>query len=358
MLDPEWNSFSISTSKLCENDYNKQLKVRCYDWDLISSNDLIGEFYFTILQVLNGNKLYEIIEPNLARKKKGYKHSGIFQFLHVTEFMGNEESKNPERIIYEKMICLKKNKELLFMDYIEDGFNLSLHFAISFSKENSSLHFQGNKNNYERVLKTFGRVCECYCDTEFSMYGFSAIQRTASSPQQQPFFTLDDMYINSMKFTGYERAINTYRTGLQNIDFDELSNVRNPKTNLNFRNDDFYHLINHVSNNMEENEKTYKVLVIMINGDDIDLQRTVDALVDCSSKPISIIILGVGSCSFSSCKILFSNNQFQHGSTGKKPIRCNVKFVRLQDVNENVYSKILADIPKQFVEYYQINKVF
>lgn len=41
-LDPVWNPFVLSLSRLCNNDPKWPIIIECYDWDQSGSDDLIG----------------------------------------------------------------------------------------------------------------------------------------------------------------------------------------------------------------------------------------------------------------------------------------------------------------------------
>jgi hypothetical protein len=54
---------------------------------------------------------------------------------------------------------------------------------------------------------------------------------------------------------------------------------------------------------VSQNQK-YFVLLILTDGEITDLQKTIAALVDASGLPLSVVIVGVGSCAFTEMNTL------------------------------------------------------
>ncbi len=49
--DPEWDTVELTSDKLCNGDWDRQLKVEIFDYDGDGSHDFIGEFYTTLNEV-------------------------------------------------------------------------------------------------------------------------------------------------------------------------------------------------------------------------------------------------------------------------------------------------------------------
>jgi hypothetical protein len=111
-LNPIWKPFSIPVRTLCNGDYDRSIKITCYDYDSDGSNDLIGEFC-TTLKELTGPatpKVYQCINPEKKHKKKSYTHSGE---IHLTHF--------------------KIQPIHSFMDFIKGGTQINCTIAIDFT---------------------------------------------------------------------------------------------------------------------------------------------------------------------------------------------------------------------------------
>jgi hypothetical protein len=89
---------------------------RIFDWNKSGKEDLIGEFKASLRELLTGaqsGKDFEIIHPEMKKKKRGYKNSGNIKFVRceIAE-------------IYS------------FLDYLKGGCNISLMVGIDFTASN------------------------------------------------------------------------------------------------------------------------------------------------------------------------------------------------------------------------------
>ena len=52
-LNPVWNAFCIPVRNLCNSDYDRTLKLECYDWARSGNHDLIGQAYTSLRKLLD-----------------------------------------------------------------------------------------------------------------------------------------------------------------------------------------------------------------------------------------------------------------------------------------------------------------
>ena len=156
-LDPDWIAFTLPMGT--EED---KLRVKCFDWDKFSNNDLIGEVSFTLGDVLNGKKSFELI--NTESKKS--KHSGLFE-IELTIAYKKRNIPNPELQTCQKVIQLKQQS--YFMDYIMNGCTIQVSVGIDFTGSNgtytspSSKHYLSTApNHYQKALMDLGAILEPY----------------------------------------------------------------------------------------------------------------------------------------------------------------------------------------------------
>ena len=156
-LDPDWNSFTLPMGI-----EHEQLRVKCFDWDQNSSNDLIGEVTFTLNDVLHGTKSLELINPT----KKKSKHSGIFE-IEITITDIKYTIPNPALNICQQVIQLKQQS--YFMDYIMGGCTIQVSVGIDFTGSNGQYHLisskhylSNNPNHYQKALMDLGAILEPY----------------------------------------------------------------------------------------------------------------------------------------------------------------------------------------------------
>ncbi|PIK42395.1 putative copine-3 isoform X3, partial [Apostichopus japonicus] len=126
-LNPVWKPAEVGVRKLCNGDYDKKLKIMCFDHDEGSANDLIGEFYTSARQLMESGTRqieWDCINPKKKAKKKNYKNSGKV-FLTSCEV----------------------KRHYTFLDFILGGCQINFTVGIDFTGSNgdpqeaTSLHF-------------------------------------------------------------------------------------------------------------------------------------------------------------------------------------------------------------------------
>ena len=93
----------------------------------------------------------------------------------------------------------------------------------------------------------------------------------------------------------------------------------------------------------------YTVLMILTDGVINDMQETINAIVEASSAPLSIIIVGVGNANFQQMDALDGDGGLLWGSSGRA-VRDIVQFVPFNKYASNpqkLACEVLAEIPNQ-----------
>ena len=110
----------------------------------------------------------------------------------------------------------------------------------------------------------------------------------------------------------------------------------------------------------ENSDKKYHILMILTDGEIDDMDDTIDKLVKGSSKPLSVIIIGVGNDDFESMIKLDADEKPLINSEGEMAARDLVQFVPFLEYESNnvrLANQVLEEIPRQFVEYYEIKSL-
>ena len=89
------------------------------------------------------------------------------------------------------------------------------------------------------------------------------------------------------------------------------------------------------------------------------MDLTIQAIIDASAAPLSIVIVGVGSADFTKMKIL-DGDDMPLNSNGKFVSRDIVQFVAMRDFNINniqqaLPAALLQEIPGQLTSYMNMN---
>ena len=108
------------------------------------------------------------------------------------------------------------------------------------------------------------------------------------------------------------------------------------------------------------NVQFYIILMILTDGIINDMSETIDAIVEASFLPISIIIVGIGNADFSNMKTLDSDDRRLSSSKGINAARDLVQFVPYNKFENNVKKlacEVLQEIPRQVEEYFRMQGI-
>ena len=296
--------------------------------------------------LLNKNRI-QIKFYNCYRKVVGdYK-------LNIDEFTNGKTTFNI-RVNGNQFNILSKcklTKDFTFVDYLKAGMQIGLSVAIDFTQSNG---YQNDKNSfhyihglepnlYERAIFACGNIVAYYdFDQLFPCFGFGA----KINNQKYKFFNLnfkDDPNIQYIQgiIDEYHNAINVV----------ELYGPTN-----------FGPIINNINNMIKKEYNTFKYHILMILTDGIidDMDDTIDELVEGSFLPLSVIIIGIGKADFSNMVELDADENPLINSKGVKAARDLVQFVPFLKYESNpeiLANKVLEEIPRQIMEYYEQNNL-
>lgn len=329
-LNPTWPQLSTNTRELVNNDSNRRLRVRCYDWDSDGSHDLIGEFHTTLGELSRASeekkKLeWPVINSSKLSKKK-YKNSGTCYLDPITVI-----------------------PTFSFLDYVIGGCQINFTVGIDFTASNlnptdpQSLHYidPNHPNQYTRALLAVGSICQDYdTDKLFPGLGFGAKIGEKVSHE----FALNGDPQNPY-CSGVAGLVEAYHKAIQNVQLWGPTNAAP--------------IINHVANFAEEAAKNvetqqYFVLLMLTDGVLSDMAETKLAVIRASRLPMSIIIVGVGNANFASMNELDADDKLL--KVGKQQAeRDIVQFVPFREFPASdpgrLASAVLAEVPQQLEQY-------
>uniref|UniRef100_A0A3P8VWB0 Copine-3 n=1 Tax=Cynoglossus semilaevis TaxID=244447 RepID=A0A3P8VWB0_CYNSE len=324
-LNPIWRPFRVSLRSLCGGDVENPIKVDCFDHHFSGSHELIGSFKTTLAEMQAGTHAeFECINPKKSKKKK-YKNSGV--------------------------ICIRRC-QFTFLDYIMGGCQLNFTIAIDFTGSNGdprfpqSLHYinPDGYNEYLAAIWAVGNVIQDYDSNKmFPVFGFGA----KIPPHGQVSHEFPITFNSANPFcAGIDGVVQAYRTCLP------LVTLWGP-TN-------FSPVINHVAyfarQAYQQNKASqYYVLLIITDGVITDMDQTRTAIVQASSLPMSIIIVGVGHADFSPMEFLDSDDKLLRSPHGHTAVRDIVQFVPFRDFQANsvaLAQSVLAELPDQVSTFF------
>lgn len=336
-LNPKWSRFTIPVRTLCNGDYDRNLKISCYDWNASGNHSFIGEFYATLKELGHATNSFSCInEEKKKRKGDAYTHSGTI-----------------------KVDYFQINKINSFMDYIKGGVQLHCSIAIDFTGSNGdpstpqSLHYVSNvPNSYELAIRSVGQIIQDYdSDKQFPVLGFGA-RLPPDGRVSHEFFV--NMHPDNPYCSGVDGVLGAYHNCIRQVQLYGPTN--------------FAPVINHVARfaSVYKDGSNYFILLILTDGVITDMPQTVQAIVSASLLPMSIIIVGIGNADFSAMETLDGDTvALQSGK--QRAARDIVQFVPFnkfmtsgdpQTAGLRLAREVLAEIPTQFLGYMKSHNIF
>ena len=247
----------------------------------------------------------------------------------------------------------KISRHFTFIDYLKSGVTIKLTIGIDFTSSNkppedpTSLHYLGaGMNDYELAIKACGSIVAYYdYNQSFPVDGFGAVikgHRTANM-----CFNIN--FKNNPEIYTIDNVLNEYHNCFNNI------LLAGPT--------EFCPLVQKVNETIkkENNPLKYHILMILTDGIIVDQQKTIDALVEGSFLPLSVIIIGIGNDHFKEMIQLDGDDIPLISSNGIKRMRDLVQFVPFNkyknDPNE-LAAQVLEEVPRQIMEYYTMNNIY
>lgn len=335
-LDPVWKEFVIPLSHLCGGDMLRPLVIEVWDWDKHSDHDLIG-IINTNADALTKGKFFDIINPK-KQSKKSYKNSGILSIDHVA-------------IV----------QDFSFLDYLAGGVQLNLAVGVDYTAsngnpaQNNSLHFRapGVRNAYMDVIFSVGNILLPYdYDGWVPAYGFGA--KLNATGQTSFCFPINGAPALAPRpeVPGVQGLLDAYQNSFN------LLTLHGP-TNM-------APIINTIAAEASELAKlgsdlsAYLLMLIITDGEITDMPATLEAVVQASNLPMSIILVGVGNADFTNMNLLDSDDGHLKAPSGSKAIRDIVQFVpfnKFANDPARLAAETLAELPKQVVQYMKIKNI-
>ena len=320
-LNPVFNPFSINGAQFNRSVGTMPNRWEIWDWSSRGKHELIGWVHISISEIMGGKRLVE------TKDKKG-------------KFAGN--------ILFDE---IREVQQFPISDYIKMGLNLNLTIGVDFTgsngiqKSSSSLHFMGTSpNQYQGAIMEVGMVIMDYdYDKMIPAYGFGA--KLPGTNQANFCFPLNGNSQNPF-LQSYQGVLQAYNQILPTLEFAGPTNF-SPIIEES---------IKAVRAGFQQNKMIYSILMILTDGLISDFQETCKAIVDASSLPISIIIIGVGREDFSQMDRLDADQGPLRDNYGRAAARDCVQFVPFRDYAHNppmLAAAVLQELPKQVDQFYQ-----
>ena len=295
-LNPVWPPLRVPIRLLLgqELDYDRPLRIKCFDWDTDGTHDFIGAFTTSLAGLLRGSggAGWEL-QRMRSWPKKGYKSGGA-----LVCGVAPSRARAAVRTRVEHIPGL--------LDFVLGGCEISLMIAVDFTGSNGrfedprGLHYfdpharaQGaGKNHYEEALHAVGDILAPYDhDGHIPVWGYGAKVDGAHSASHCFPLNLSGEYGNPEVvgvpgvLAAYEAAIRSGRVKLSGPT--NLSEIIDTATAMAIGDGE-----------ISQANQQYSILMILTDGIITDMAKTTDAIVRAARYGLSIIIIGIGSANF------------------------------------------------------------
>ena len=240
-----------------------------------------------------------------------------------------------------------------FLEYIKSGVTIKLTIGIDFTSSNQppndplSLHYLGGRmNDYEEAIISCGNILAYYDYNQlFPVYGFGALVKG----EKQISMCFNVNFKQNPEIYTIENVLKAYRNCFRNITLAGPTN--------------FCPLVKKAIEQIkkESDNLKYHILLILTDGIINDKQETIDALVEGSFLPLSVIIIGIGNDHFQEMIELDGDDNPITNSRGIKRMRDLVQFVPFNQYkydSKELAEQVLEEIPRQITDYYAINRIY
>lgn len=311
-INPTWRPFILTSYHLRFNRPSEFLTIECWDYDRGMRDDLIGIADVNVDQILSPSFCFEI-----------YNEKNIKTGVIKTE-------------------CIPM---LSILGYLRQGLQFNFTFAIDFSLRTQNLQDTNSLFSYPIAIIELSKVFEMFDnDRMFFFYGFGA--RYGNRDETKQCFALNGND-NSATVMGCKGLL---------TDYINSKDLRKPAKEA---------CLHEVIKKTMERSKfkpgvlEYNVLIILTNGEIKNIELTKNEIVDASTQPMSIIILGLGDSRFNDIRSLTVFKELKNSIDSNKKASRNIvqffpfnsEFSDLRNYTTIMMNKVFQD----FEDYMVLN---
>ncbi|CAG8671289.1 22837_t:CDS:1 [Gigaspora margarita] len=312
--NPDWSAIKLSEGDLQNGEFNDEVCLTCWQHKRDGIHKSIGECVLKIDKLLSSNKVSLIPKGELLLQ------------------------------------CAFENT---FLDYIAGGLEIRLSIAIDFTSSNRhyiygiDLHnISCDETNYGRAIRFVGNILENYStDGRIPVYGFGG--KFYGSEEVSHSFPLNQNYQSNV--LGISGVLETYQKALENVILSSPTKFAPTIQSVISRLKSF-----------ANNFKVYEVLLIITYGLIDDMESTIEAIMQASVLPLSIVIISVGTADRENMNKLADFKSYNWGNLKQRDI---VHFVAMNDfenqnqINKDLPKAALEKIPSQVMDYMSQNGI-
>lgn len=315
-LNPVFREFTVDSAKLCRMNPDLPLRLELWDHSNRGEHKILGWAHTTLARMLRGERQIDTVDQK-------------------NKFAGK--------------ICinnLQETTEYDIIDYVRRGLQLNLTVSIDFTGSNgdpknaSSLHYinpHGQPNQYQDAIEQVGKIIIEYdSDKMVPAYGFGALV----AGKHSDCFPINNNPANPA-VASWDGVLKAYSNCIKAIQLHGPTNFA-PTIRA----------IQQVAQrSLQQNPLIYHILLILTDGQITDEEQTKQAIVDCSSLPLSIIIIGVGNDNFENMNELDADSNPLGGGKSRDIVQF-VKYLSYKGSPYQLAEAVLKELPSQVNRFY------
>ncbi|PNH12071.1 Protein BONZAI 3, partial [Tetrabaena socialis] len=328
-LNPAWDEAVVRAAQLNNGDMVRPLLVQVFDYEVSGAHRELGRCEMSTERMQELAAQHGAVVSLLPPPGK---KPGDYGALQITQF--------------------KVETRSTFIDYISGGTEIGFVVAVDFTASNgdprnqSSKHYlAGGPTQYEQAVMGIGQVIEYYdYDKLFPMYGFGGQYQRNPTDHCFPMGAPPESTcagVNGL-LQAYRQALSTWTLSGPTLFAPVIrmaSQLARPTVGAK--------------------PPKYTVLLILTDGAIMDMADTINAIIDASALPLSVLIVGVGKDDFGSMKTLDGDQQ-RLRSGDRTAVRDIVQFVEFQRFAGDgvlLAQELLAELPGQLLDYMRTNNI-
>ncbi|CAB9526804.1 Copine-6 [Seminavis robusta] len=351
-LNPTWNQVTLDLEATCNGDLDRAMKVMVWDHRRGGKHKTMGEFETTMRGFLEAKEAGDNFEFSVMKVDKDM---GNVLVLFAELFQADAENGSVAVTEADPASALPppepekspKQAKPEFVDYLSGGCQISLAVAIDFTASNGDPRQEGTPhyfhppeskewNDYEKAIFAVGSILAKYdSDQKFPVWGFGA---KYNNIVRHCFQCGSEVEVEGVQgiMDAYRGVFRTPLTMSYPTKFTEVI-----QTAASYARHE-----QEVS--QEENKLSYTILLILTAGNIENVKETKQQLIEASSDPLSVVIVGIGEADFKGMAFLD-----EHDAAVEEG-RDITKFVRFNDYKSfNALTEaVLDEIPDQLVDFF------
>lgn len=249
-------------------------------------------------------------------------------------------------------VVFQERRSLL--DLLFSGCRLRLSVAIDLTLSNKepsdpkSLHCLGHKNNqYTTAINAVASVLQHYdAEQEIRVYGFGC--KIPGGQKVSHCVALNGDIFNP-GVPGLEAVLSAYRNAVRHCEFYGPTHLAEVLAEVNAA-------CSWDNKQRAEDEYLYDILLLLLDGEMMDVEPTLDQVVLASQLPLSIVVAGVGDGSFDAYEQLDADTRPLYSNRlGLAQTRDALQFVKMGALKNDyqvLLEHLLAEVPRQMMTYY------